>query len=253
MIPRSARGGRVIGTGREALRAKFWEAVMVFKFLGLGKKAPKLKLDPKQEIELEIVSGDNVDNHFTRVIAVERKKIIVSTPSQNRIQVSLEVGEAVTVTYLESDLSVVSWFETTVLDRKEREIDLALPTQINEERTPIGDADFSIEIPIPVEYRAMSTAYLQTATTRSISATGINILTNLSIPQSTLLHIELQIPNAPTVKTQGRVAKSQKVPNEKKHLTEIEFEDITPADKDTIYRYALFYQQRQQRKSRREE
>lgn len=226
---------------------------MVFKFLGLGKKSPKLKLDPKQEIEMEIVSGDNVDTYFTRVIMVERKKIIVSTPSQNKIQVSVDVGDPVTVTYLESDLTVVSTFESKVLDRKEREIELALPTSINEEKTPIGETDFSIEIPIPVEYRAMSTAYLQTATTKTINAGGINILTNLAIPPGTSLHIELQIPNAPTVKTQGRVTRSIKLPNEKKHLTEIEFEDITPADKDTIYRYALFYQQRQARKSRREQ
>lgn len=226
---------------------------MVFKFLGLGgKKKPKLKLDPKQEVEIEIIAGDNVENYFTRVIAVERKNIVLGIPSQNKIQVSLEVGDIITVTYVENDLSNVYGFDCKVLDRREREIDISIPTDISEEKTPIGEEDFSIDIPIPVEYRAMSTAYLQTATTRSISATGICILTNLAIPPGTSLHIELQIPNAPTVKTQGRVAKSTKLPNEKKHLTEIEFEDITPADKDTIFRYALFYQQRAQRKANRE-
>lgn len=226
---------------------------MVFRFLGLGKRKPKLKLDPKQEVELELTIGDAVENHFTRVIELERKCLVVSTPSQNRIQVPLEVGDEVTLTYLDDELATVYSFQTHVLERKEREVELALPDEIEEERTLIDDDDFSIEIPIPVEYRAMSTAYLQNATTSAINPGGINILTNLAIPPGTSLHIELQIPNAPTVKTQGRVSKSQKVPNEKKHLTEIEFEDITPADKDVVYRYALFYQQRQLRKMKREQ
>ena len=222
---------------------------MVFSFLGLGKKAPKMKLEPRQEVEIEVVGPDSVENFFAKVIAIERKKLVVSRPA--KLSVSPRPGDAIVVTYLENDLSIVSSFESKITDVKDREFEMALPTAVSEEKTPMGDADFSIDIPIPVEYRAMSTAYLQTATTRTITAAGINILTNLAIPPNTSLHVELQIPNAPTVKTQGRVANSKKLPNEKKHITEIEFEDITAADKDVIYRYALFYQQRQLRKQQR--
>lgn len=223
---------------------------MVFNFLGLGKKTPKMKLEPRQEVEVEVIGADGAENFFSRVIAIERKKLILSRPP--KLPVSLHTGDVVTITYLETDLSLASSFESKVLEQKEREFEVALPTVINDEKTPIGEADFSIDIPIPVEYRAMSTAYLQTATTRTITGAGINIFTNLAIPPNTSLHIELQIPNAPTVKTQGRVSSSKRVVNDKKHITEIEFEDITAADKDTIYRYALFYRQRQQRKKQRE-
>ncbi|NDD27998.1 MAG: hypothetical protein EB084_07005 [Proteobacteria bacterium] len=224
---------------------------MVFNFLGLGKKTPKLKLEPRQEVEVEFSTGDGVENFFARVIAIERKKLVVSRPAQNRAISALETGATVTVTFLEPDLSVVSAFEAKVVERKEREFEFTLPASVSEEKTPMGEVDFSIDIPIPVEYRAMSTAYLQTATTRGITSAGINILTNLAIPVNTSLHIELQIPNAPTVKTQGRVTSSKKLVNEKKHVTDIEFEDITQADRDVVYRYALFYQQRQIRKQQR--
>lgn len=225
---------------------------MVLRLFGLGKKKPRLKLESRQEIELEIVSGDSVENHFTRVLSVERKRIVVGVPGGNKIRAPLSSGDPLTVTCVDADLSSLSVFETKVLDRREREMDLALPTDITEEHTPIRDAEFTIEIPVPVEYRAMSTAYLQTATTRAITSTGIDITTNLAIPPGTSLHIELQIPSA-TVKTQGRVTQSQKLPGEKKFLTQIEFEDITPADKESVYRYALYFAQRQRRKLKREQ
>lgn len=226
---------------------------MVFKFLGMGKRKPRLKLDSRQEVEVEVVRGDNVQNYFTRVVAVERRRIILSTPTQNRVEVPLDAGDNVVLTFLDKDLSTIYTFGSSVLDCNEREFQISQPADITEEKTLVADADFSIDIPIPVEYRAMSTTYLQTATTRTISAAGINILTNLAIPPSTSLHIELQIPNAPTVKTQGRVTRSKKLPHDKKCLTEIEFDDITPADKELVYRYALFYRQRQMRKTNREE
>jgi c-di-GMP-binding flagellar brake protein YcgR len=211
-----------------------------------GKKKPKLMLEPKQEVEIEIRGVDVIDYHFTRVVALERKKLIVGIPTQNKMQIAIETGDSITVTYLDNDK--VCSFETTVVDKKEREIGLKLPSSIREEKTPIKDATFSLDIPIPVEYRAMSMAHLQTATTRSINEHGIDILTNLPIPINTSLHIELEIPNSPAIKTQGRVTQSQKLPDGRKALTQIDFEDISHSDRDTILRYAVFFWQRQVRK-----
>lgn len=215
-------------------------------FSFFGKKKPKLKLEPKQEIELEFVNGENVENYFTRVLQVDRKKIIVQIPTQNKIQIGVTPGDPVTVTYMDGDL--VYQFSSKIVDRKEREMDLAMPTDLKEEKTSIRDENFSMEIPIPVEYRAMSTAHLQTATTRSIHANGIDIVTNLPIPPNTSLHLELEIPGSPAIKTQGRVSQSARLPNEKKALTQIEFDDISATDRETIFRYAVYYQQRKLRK-----
>ena len=219
---------------------------MVFSFLGFGKKKPKIKLEPKQEVELEFVNGENIDDYFTRVVALEKKRIVVQVPTQNKVQVDVSPGDMVTVTYLDGD--TVCTFRTKVLDRKDRDLELAYPSEVKEEKTNRGDENFTIEIPIPVEYRAMSTAHLQTATTRSIHQNGIDIVTNLPIPPGTSLHIELEIPNTPAIKTQGRVSQSQRLPNERKALTQIEFEDISPTDREVMFRYAIYYRQRQARK-----
>jgi len=215
-----------------------------------GKKKPRLKLEPKQELELEFVDGENVENYFTRVLQLDRKRIVVQIPTQNKIQIGVNVGDPVTVTYMDGDM--VYQFSSRIMDRKEREMDLALATDLKEEKTPIHTDDFTLEIPIPVEYRAMSTAHLQTATTKAINAKGIDILTNLPIPPGTSLHIELEIPGSSAIKTQGRVAHSQKIPNDRKALTQIEFEDISNTDRETIFRYAIFYQQRKVRKEARQ-
>lgn len=219
---------------------------MVFSFLGFGKKKPKLKLEPKHEVELEFVNGENIDSYFTRVLQLEKKRIVVQVPTQNKVPIDVSPGDMVTVTYLDGD--ILYTFRTKVLDRKDRELDLAYPSEVKEEKTSLKDENFTIDLPIPVEYRAMSMAHLQTATTRSIHQNGIDILTNLPIPPGTSLHIELEIPGTSSIKTQGKVTQSQKLPNERKALTQIEFEDISPADREVIFRYAIFYQQRQARK-----
>ena len=59
----------------------------------------------------------------------------------------------------------------------------------------------------------------------------------------------MEIPNSPAIKTKGRVLKSEKLPTDsRKHLTELEYEDITPEDKTAVFRYAIYFQQRQARK-----
>jgi c-di-GMP-binding flagellar brake protein YcgR len=219
---------------------------MAFSFLGFGKKKPKLKLEPKTEVELEFVNGDEIQNYFSRVVSIDKKKIVVQIPTQNKMQVPVNVGDNLTVTYMDAD-NVYS-FQARVLDARDREMELSVPTDIREEKMPLKDENFTLDLPIPVEYRAMSTAHLQTATTRSIHNNGVDILTNLPIPPNTSLHIELEIPNSPAIKTQGRVTTSKKLPNDKKSLTQIEFEDISPVDRETILRYAIYFQQRKIRK-----
>ena len=220
-------------------------------FSFFGKKTPKLAVEPKQEVEIEVRSGEEIEYHFTRVRSLERKKLVLAAPAQakradGKKPLPIEGGDNVTVTYLDNDK--ICSFDTSVIDSLDGEISLALPKTLREERTPIKDATFTMEIPIPVEYRAMSMAHLQTATTKAINEHGIDILTNLPIPINTSLHIELEIPNSPTIKTQGRVTQSQKLPDGRKALTQIDFEDISISDRDTILRYAVYFWQRQVRR-----
>lgn len=218
---------------------------MVFGFL--GKKKPSLKLEFKQEVEIEFCKGEDSESFFTAVLEVQKKKIILNTPSKGRHLYPCAAGNDVIIAFLEG--SVISWFKTKILELRDKEMDIAVPTNIQEEKSPFSVSSYRLEIPIPVEYRAISTAHLQTATTKEINSRGIKVVTNLPIPNGTEVHIELEIPDSPMIKTKGRVVASQKLPSDvRKSITDIEFEDFAPRDSENVFRYAILYQQRRLRR-----
>lgn len=224
---------------------------MIFGFL--RKKKAGLKLKPKQEVEIEFPSGESgYEAHFTRVLDIQRKKVIVRAPGTERRPIRMNPGTPLTVTTLEDN--VLYSFQATVLDAGEREFDITPPANVNEQELPARDVNYRIEVPITVEYRAMNTAHTQVAQTWAITSQGLVLTTNLPIPPGTNLHMELEIPSAPDISTKGRAVGSEKHPDLKgKHLSEIEFEDMSDADRDTILRYAIYSRRRQERKRDRGE
>lgn len=214
-----------------------------------GKKKPQFSLEPRMEVEIDVSNPEgSFDSYFTRVLELAKKKFTLAVPEKDRVQVPLNVGEIVTIVYLVKD--TLFHFQAKILDKRDREMDLQIPRELREEKTFLAQAEFCVEIPIPIKYRAMSTAHLQNALTKCITQQGIQIMTNLPIPMGTALNIELEIPNAPAVKTKGKVTSSQKMAQDaKKSITEIEFEDINPQDKDLILRYATFFHYQNERRA----
>ncbi|MDQ7822933.1 MAG: flagellar brake protein [Candidatus Eremiobacteraeota bacterium] len=218
---------------------------MVFGFF--KKSKPSLKLEAKQEVEIEFVTQDGTESFFTVVLEIDRKRFTLKTPQKGSKVYPCSIGDEVLIAFL--DASNVSTFKSKILEKRDREIDLTIPSDIAEEKSPFTENDFSVEIPVSVEYRAISTAHLQTATTKEISATGIKVITNLPIPKETLLYLELEIPDSPVIKAKGKVVGSQKLPSDaRKSVTDIEFDDVGPKEREMIFRYAMLYQQRRARK-----
>jgi c-di-GMP-binding flagellar brake protein YcgR len=212
------------------------------------KKKGGLKLRPKQEVEIEFLSdeSDGYECHFTRILDIQRKKVILKAPGTERRPIRMIPGQQVTITTL--DENVLYAFQATVLDATEREFDITPPTNVHEEELPARDENFRLEVPITVEYRAMNTAHTQVAQTFAITSAGLVLATNLPIPPGTNLHMELEIPSTPDIRTKGRAVGSEKHPDLKsKHLSEIEFEDMSESDRDTILRYAIYSRRRQER------
>ncbi len=218
-------------------------------FLNLFKKKKAgLKIKPKQEVEIEFISDETgyYESHFTRVLDIQRKKVILKAPGTDRRPIRMVPGQEVTVTTLDENMLYA--FPATVLDATEREFDITPPANVHEEEMPVRDENFRLEVPITVEYRAMNTAHTQVAQTYAITASGLVLTTNLPIPPGTNLHMELEIPSTPDIRTKGRAVGSEKHPEVKgKHLSEIEFEDMSDADRDTVLRYAIYSRRRQQR------
>lgn len=220
---------------------------MVFGFF--KKKRTTLKLEPKQEIEIEFLKGEESESFFTIVLEVQKKTITLKTPQKGNQAYPCAAGDSIAIIFL--DEGTIYQFSSKVLEVRDREIDIAAPTEVTEEKCPTSKIDFLLEVPVPIEYRAISTAHLQTATTKELSSKGLKVITNLPIPDGTELHLELEIPDSPAIKTKGRVAGSQKLPSDtRKSLTEIEFIDFSPKDSESVYRYAILYQQRRARRQR---
>ncbi|MEW6284116.1 MAG: flagellar brake protein, partial [Candidatus Eremiobacterota bacterium] len=203
-----------------------------------GKKKPTLRLHPKQEVEVEFETADGeFESHFVQVLDVQKKRIALSSPGSDRRPVRLVPGQQVTVSALVDDR--LFSYSASVLDSRDRDFDVQPPKDVNEVEVPPRDDNFRIEVPIQVEYRAMRTAHTQVASTHAITTNGLFLMTNLPIPPNTQLHMELEIPNAPDISAKGRAVASQTDrENTRKHITEVEYEDIPEDNRTAIIRYA---------------
>jgi hypothetical protein len=218
---------------------------MVFGFF--KKRKPTLKLEAKQEIEIEFGEGDGRENFFTTLLQADKKRFTVKTPQKGNKYYRCSIGDEVTI--VTCDEGFVYTSRTRILETRDKELDILLPEEIREEKITSTDNDFVIEAPVPVEFRAISTAHLQTALTREVSSRGIKIVTNLPIPRDTTLYMEMAIPDSPMVKLKGKVVESRKLPpDNKKSLTDIEFEDLGQKEKESIFRYTILFNCRRMRK-----
>ena len=222
-------------------------------FGGGKKKKTPFKLAARQEVELEFEAGDGVyESHFVTVQDVQKKKIVIAAPGSDRKPVRLVPGQRVTVSMITAEHHLS--YEASVNDVQDRQIELSYPPKEHEEvGLPARDDSFQVIVPIPVEYRAMSTAHTQVANTHAVTLNGLFLTTNLPIPPNTSLLMELEIPNAPDITAKGRAVTSQEDTStgRKRFITEIEYEDVGEKDRNIIIRYALFYQQRQARNEKR--
>ncbi|MGE0491900.1 MAG: PilZ domain-containing protein [Vulcanimicrobiota bacterium] len=223
-------------------------------FFGLfGSKKPTLKLIPKTMVELEFENSESeYENYFIEVVNVAKKKVTLNAPGTDMRPIRLVPGQPVTVSTFDEDKNTFFSYSASVLDSREREFDVNPPKDVDSEEIPPRDENFRVEVPIQVEFRAMSTVHSQVATTHAITTNGLFLLTNLPIPPGTPLTLELEIPNAPDIKANGHAVNSERDGGGRKHITEVEYDDIPEDDKRSILRYAIYYEQRQKRKQKRE-
>ncbi len=218
---------------------------MVFSFF--KKKKPTLKLEPRQEMEIEFGEGDSRESFFTTLIESDKKRMTVKALMKGNKLFRCSNGDEVSIVIFEGGFVFTG--RTKILETRDKEIDLLIPDDIKEEKIGFNDTDFVIETPVPVEFRAISTAHLQTAVTREVSSRGIKIITNLPVPKDTDLHLELAIPDSPVIKLKGKVAQSSKLPpDNKKSLTDIEFEDFGQKERESIFKYIILFNSRRMRK-----
>jgi hypothetical protein len=227
----------------------------VFGFLtGGSKKKSQFKLQPRQEVEIELQVGNGVyEAYFVQVQEVHKKRVVLQVPGSDRKPVRVGDGQAVTISTLMDD-NLLS-YQGFVMGARDRDFDVNFPPKDFEEIAfPPRDDDFKIEVNIPVEFRAMSTAHTQVAKTHSVTRNGLFLITNLPIPKATQLLMEVEIPNGQEINTKGKALTSleDSSTGRRQFITEVEFDaDITEKDRAALIRYAMFFKQRQARAEKR--
>ncbi|MBQ7568093.1 flagellar brake domain-containing protein [bacterium] len=226
----------------------------MFLFFGLFKKSKgaALKLKQSQEVEVELYNEDKgYESHFTRVLDVQSKKVIIKSPGTDRRPIRMIPGQQLHITTVEDNS--IHTFDSVVVDAGDREFDIAPPSNVTTEPVPSFDDEHQLEVAIKVEFRAMQSAHNQMANTYSVASNGLMLTTNLRLPSGTQLHLEVDIPNAPDFSIKGRVGRSTEHPTLKnKYICEVEYDSVSEAESEAIIRYAIYAKKRAERIAQRE-
>lgn len=223
---------------------------------GNKQKKTQFKLSPRDEVEVELQVGNGAyEGYFVQVQEVHKKRVVLQIPGGERKPLRVGDGQAVTVSTL-IDNTLLS-YQGFVMGTRDRDFDVNYPPKdkdVEEVSFPPRDDDFKVEVNISVEFRAMTTAHTQVAKTHSVTPNGLFLLTNLPIPKSTQLLMEVEIPNGSEINGKGKALSSveDSSSGRRQFITEVEFDsDVTEKDRNALIRYAMFFKQRQERADKR--
>ena len=221
------------------------------KIFGSGK--PVFKPAPHQTVEIEFEDVDGAfQSYFVEILEAPKKRLTLATPGNDMSPVTIGPGQPVTISYFDSQKNALFSFAAMVRDSRDQEFDVDLPKDITPKDVPARDENFRVEVAIPVKYQAVRSVHSQVANTHAITPNSLFLKTNLAIPPETPLRVVLEIPNAPHIDVTARAKGSEKDPaDNRKHISEVQFEDIGLDEKDSILSYAVYYQERSKRAENR--
>ncbi len=221
----------------------------LFSWLGKGKQV--FKPSPHQTLEIEFVDGEGeVQSYFVEVLEVAKKRLTLSAPGNAMNPVHIHPGLELSISYFDEGQNTFFSYESQVRDARDQEFDVDPPTSKTTDATEVPERDdgFRVNVSIPVSYQAQRSSYTQVASTHAITPNSLFLKTNLAIPPETSLKIVLEIPNAPHIDVNARAVGSEKDPEDnRKHISEVQFEEINPEDRSAILSYSIYYQKRQDR------
>lgn len=221
----------------------------LFGLFGGGK--PSFKPVPRQnvEIEFEDVDGD-YQNYFVEILEVNKKILTLSAPGNDMNPVNISPAMPVTLSYFDDAKNTFFSYSGVVKESREREFEIEAPSKnsVNSDEVESRDESFRIEVSIPVRYQASRSVHAQMASTQAVTPHSLFLKTNLGIPPETRIRVVLEIPNASQIEVDAHALGSVKDPADpRKHVSEVQLEDVTPADRDAILSYAVYFQKRQER------
>lgn len=219
----------------------------ISKIFGGGK--PVFKPAPHQTVEIEFEDVDgNFQSYFVEILEAPKKRLTLATPGGDSNPVSIGPGQPVTISYFDAGKNALFSFAAQVRDSRDQEFDVDLPKEIPHTDIPPRDDAFRAEVTIPVKFQAVRSVHQQVANTHAITPGSIFLKTNLAIPPETPLRVVLEIPHAQHIDVSARAKGSEKDPaDNRKHISEVQLEDIGFDEKESILSYAVYYEARHKR------
>lgn len=221
----------------------------LFDFLKGGKPGFKPAAHQTVEIEFEDVDGE-FQSYFVEILEVTKKSLTLSAPGNDMNPVVIEPGIPVTVSYFDEGKSLFYSYRAVVKDSRDREFEVEAPNKnaVESDDIPARDDLFRVEVNIPVRFQARRTVHSQMASTQAVTPHSLYLKTNLGIPPETELRVILEIPNASQIEVDAKALGSEKDPEDgRKHISQVQLEGISEADRDTVLSYAVYFQKRQER------
>ena len=219
-----------------------------------GGGTPKFKPSTHQtvEIEFEDMEGE-FQSYFVEILEVNKKRLTLRTPGNAMNPVHISPSQPITISYFDEPKDMYFSYQGLVKDSRDQEFDVDSPGKdITATKIDPRDEDFQVQVSIPVKYQAHRSVHSQVATTHSVTPHSFFLRTNLGIPPQTELRVVLEIPNTSPVDIDGKATGSEKDPDDnRKHISQVQFQEINPDDRDAILNYAVYYEQRSKRAAER--
>lgn len=227
----------------------------LFGLFGGGKPTFKPAANQTIEIEFEDVDG-KFQSYFVEVLEVAKRRLTLAMPGNDMNPVSVGPGMPIIISYFDEGKNTYFTYEGVVKDSREREFDVDPPPSKKTTSIEVEPRDeaFKVEVALPVKYQAHRSVHSQVANTHAVTPHSLFLRTNLAIPPETPLRLVLEIPNAPHIDIDGKAVGSEKDPEDnRKHISEVQFENIDFEDRDKILSYSIYYRQRRIRAQERGE
>lgn len=201
------------------------------------------------EIEFEDIDGE-FQSYFVEILEVSKRSLTLSAPGNQMNPVMIEPGIPLTVSYFDESKSLFHSYKGLVKDSRDSEFEVEAPNKntVESDEVPPRDDSFRVEVNIPVRFQARRTVHAQMASTHAVTPHSLYLKTNLGIPPETDITVVLEIPNANQIEVDARAIGSEKDPADpRKHISEVQLEEVGPSDRDAILGYAVYFQKRQER------
>jgi len=104
-----------------------------------GKKKASLKIEPRQELEIELKEGEEPQSYICHCINMEKKKIVLSMPARGEKQAPCALGDQVTLAFLND--AIYTSCDTRIIEKRSNQIEVAVPREVFEEKTSFATGE----------------------------------------------------------------------------------------------------------------